>query len=133
MTGHSDDGATNSALLKALARGPHRDAPVPWGNPARDTVGYIHDHLDQADRDNTNSVSFEDLYNWRSKLDAALDHLAQADPTLWNYWLQPGTWLDSLLRLRSVLAHMLAKAYWDDRPEVFYAEMDLPRFLWGAR
>lgn len=127
---HSD---ANRALLKALANGPPRHVSASWSNPARHASSRIHDQVTRDSHDNTDSVSFEDLHGWRSELDTALDQLARTDPSLWGYWRQPGTWLDSLLRLRSLLAHVLAKAYWDDRPAVLYADMDVPRFLWGAR
>lgn len=127
------DSTTNRALLTALANGPDRYASTPWSNPARHIASRIHNHIARAEHHNIDSVSFTDLHDWRSSLDAALDQLASTDPGLWDHWRQPGTWLDSLLRLRSLLAHILAKAYWGDHSEVSYADMDVPRFLWGAR
>lgn len=78
-------------------------------------------------------MAFTELHRWRRHLDTALDQLATTDPHLWWHWRSPGTWLDSLLRLRSLIAHVLGKAYWDDIEHVAYADMDVPRYLWGAR
>lgn len=133
MNDHADLAAINRALLTKLAREPDQQAPRRWAAPARATARMIRAHLTSAAQHALTSVSFADLHRWRSSLDTALDHLADADPELWQRWCTPGTWLDSLLRLRSLIAHVLGKAYWDNRPAVPYADMDVTRYLWGAR
>ncbi len=126
-------GAANRTLLAKLARAPDPHAPEAWAAPARQTADAIRDHLIGAGQHGHATVSFSDLHHWRSSLDAALDQLASADPDLWQQWRQPGTWLDALLRLRSLVAHVLGKAYWNEHEHEPYANMDVPRYLWGAR
>lgn len=125
--------ATNRALLATLASAPDPLAPRAWATPAHQAAAVIRDHLATAAEQGHVTVTFTDLHHWRSSLDAALDQLAADDPHLWRQWRQPGTWLDSLLRLRSLIAHVLGKAYWNSHEHVGYADMDVPRYLWGAR
>ncbi|GAA1235040.1 hypothetical protein GCM10009676_18610 [Prauserella halophila] len=126
-------GAANRTLLATLARAPDPHALEAWAAPAREAADAIRDHLIGAGQHGHATVAFSDLHRWRSSLDAALDQLAADDPDLWQQWRRPGTWLDALLRLRSLIAHVLGKAYWDSREHVPYADMDVPRYLWGAR
>lgn len=73
------------------------------------------------------------LHQWRTGLDQALQRFEAADPDAWAHARQPGTWLDNHLRLRSLLAHEVAKAYWDNKTNIEYASIDVERYLWGAR
>jgi hypothetical protein len=134
MNEPSSTAAVNRALLAQLARDPdpHVATAYPaWADPARRTAAWIRARL--AADDEPGAVAFDELHRWRTSLDEALDLMQHHDPAQYRHWRQPGTWLDSLLRLRSLLAHVLAKAYWNDTPTVSYAELDVPRFLWGAR
>jgi hypothetical protein len=82
---------------------------------------------------NSPTVDVATLHDWRTRLDALLRDLEDADPCGWARARQPGTWLDNHLRLRSLLAHEVAKAYWDSRIAIDYASIDIERYLWGAR
>ncbi len=124
---------TARTLLAALANAPAPTTPTAWSAPARETAAEIREQLIDATQHGHTTVLFAELHRWRSSLDAALDQLATTDPDLWWHWRQPGTWLDSLLRLRSLIAHVLGKAFWDEAEHVAYADMDVPRYLWGAR
>ncbi|SDP96451.1 hypothetical protein SAMN04487905_12036 [Actinopolyspora xinjiangensis] len=128
-----DDTATARTLLATLANDPDPHTQTAWSAPARQTATAIREHLINATQHRHTTVTFTELHRWRRDLDTTLDHLATTDPALWRHWQYPGTWLDSLLRLRSLIAHVLAKAYWNETDQVAYAEMDIPRYLWGAR
>ncbi|MEV8392922.1 MULTISPECIES: hypothetical protein [unclassified Streptomyces] len=99
----------------------------------RATADKIRAFLAKADNHDTEAVPAEVLHEWRNALARSHRALEQTAPDEWSRWRLPGTWLDSHLRLRSLIAHEVGKAYWDDRPEVRYAEIDIERYLWGAR
>lgn len=125
--------ATTRQLLTALAAPPHDSTTSDPANELRDTADEIRNFLANADQHDTRSVPTTVLHKWRNALDRHHRELREAVPEQWSRWRQPGTWLDSQLRLRSLLAHEVGKAYWDDRPEIPYAEIDVERYLWGAR
>jgi hypothetical protein len=134
MNEPSSPAAINRALLVQLAcdPDPHVATAQPaWAEPARRTAAWIRERL--TAHGDVHGVDFDELHRWRTSLDEALDLMQHHDPAQYRHWRQPGTWLDNLLRLRSLLAHVLAKAYWNDAPAVSYDAMDVPRFLWGAR
>ncbi|MCA1220000.1 hypothetical protein [Streptomyces sp. 8L] len=126
--------ANTLRLLTALAVPPDDTATASDAvAELRATVYEIRAFLAQADEHDTQAVSSEVLRRWRNALARSHRALEQTDPDEWSRWRLPGTWLDSHLRLRSLIAHEVGKAYWDDRPEVRYAEIDIDRYLWGAR
>lgn len=131
MTSDTLVAASNRALLAQLAREPDRHAPTAWTAPAAAAATRIRAHLLDHTRDG--EVSFETLLAWRQGLDNALDQLASRDPALWTRWRQPGTWLDCHLRLRSLIAHVAAKAFWEELSSLSYDSFETERFLWGAR
>lgn len=133
MNEPSSTAVVNRALLVQLAcdPDPHVATAYPaWADPARRATARIRERLAAREVD---GVDFDELHRWRISLDEALELMQQHDPAQYRHWRQPGTWLDSLLRLRSLLAHVLAKAYWTETATVSYAELDVDRFLWGAR
>lgn len=134
MTEPSSTAALNRALLAQLARepDPHVSTAHPaWSAPAGRVAAEIREHL--VSNHEVEAVAFAQLHRWRTDLDEVLDQLEHNDPAQYRRWCQPGTWLDGLLRLRSLLAHVLAKAYWNSSPTVAYADMEVARYLWGAR
>lgn len=133
MAHQPGDAATTRRLLTTLAALPSDDTPENWVHDLRTTVDDIRSVLIDAEQQNTPTVPFEAAHRWRNNLDIRLDAMRNADPHQWLRHRQPGTWLDSLLRLRSILAHVVGKAYWDDHSEITYAHIDVERYLWGAR
>jgi hypothetical protein len=96
-------------------------------------VHVIQDFLMDAESSASDTVPFAVLHQWRTTLDSQLGAMRQANTELWRQQRQPGTWLDALLRLRSIIAHVLSKAYWDDLTDIGCADIDITRYLWGAR
>lgn len=78
-------------------------------------------------------MAYRDLLRWRNTLGACLQEMEEGDPVEWGRWRRPGTFLDSLLRFRSLVSHVVAKAYWDEKEEIAFDEIDVERYLWGAR
>jgi hypothetical protein len=130
---HGPTAATTRRLLTALATPPNDTATSDAANGLRATAEGIRVFLAEADEHDTQAMPAEVLHEWRNALDRLHRELEQADPGEWSRWRLPGTWLDSHLRLRSLIAHEVGKAYWDDRPEIRYADIDIERYLWGAR
>ena len=125
--------ATTRRLLTALAAIPD---PRPTSSAMAGLHAVVDDiraHLIAADQQDAQTVTTETLHVWRNTLDRNHQDLEQQDPHEWESWRQPGTWLDCHLRLRSLIAHEVAKAYWDERPEIRFADIDIERYLWGAR
>ncbi|WP_432976724.1 hypothetical protein [Dactylosporangium sp. CA-233914] len=123
---------TTRRLLRQLAT-----PPTPVGLRVHEDIAELIDEmrtllLADEDRDAL-SISASTLHQWRTRLDQALHEFEAADPDAWARARQPGTWLDSHLRLRSLLAHEVAKAYWDNKTHIEYASIDIERYLWGAR
>ncbi|MFW5420985.1 hypothetical protein J0910_30670 [Nocardiopsis sp. CNT-189] len=127
------DAALSRRLLAELAAEPAAQAPAAWTAGLAGTANTIRTALERATTDGAEEVAFEDLLSWRNAFDGHLAHMETADPASWTAWRRPGTFLDLLLRLRSLLAHVVGKAYWDDAEHVAFAEIDVERYLWGAR
>jgi hypothetical protein len=125
------DAATTRRLLAALAALPSEDAPAGWAGGLGQVVTDIRTRL--ADDRDGDTVPFTTLLGWRTELDTQLAVMRQADPARWERWRTPATWLDSVLRLRSVISHVVGKAYWDEVDAVRFADIDVERYLWGAR
>jgi hypothetical protein len=125
--------AITRRLLSALAAQPVPEAASDAANSLFRTTEEIRRFLTQADRDNTPAVPTEVLHYWRCELDRHHHNLESSAPASWARWRMPGTWLDSQLRLRSLLAHEVGKAYWDDKTDIGYRDIDVERYLWGAR
>lgn len=130
---HQPTAATTRRLLTALAAPPDGTATSQAADGLRSTADGIRAFLAEADGHDTEAVSSEVLHEWRNALTRFQRELEQTAPDEWSRWRLPGTWLDSHLRLRSLIAHEVGKAYWDDRSEIRYAEIDIERYLWGAR
>lgn len=123
---------TTRRLLTALAA-----TPEGTSNKAvtalHEVAGNIRAFLAAADRDSAQAISTAVLHQWRCDLDRLHRDLEHTDPHTWARWRVPGTWLDSHLRLRSLIAHEVGKAYWADIPDIRYDTIDIERYLWGAR
>ncbi|MFD9603169.1 hypothetical protein ACFRFL_21805 [Streptomyces sp. NPDC056708] len=130
---HEPAAATTRRLLTALAAPPDDTATSQAADKLRSAADEIRAFLAEADEQHTEAVPAEVLHKWRNALARYHRALEQTAPDEWSRWRLPGTWLDSHLRLRSLIAHEVGKAYWDDRPEIRYAEIDIERYLWGAR
>jgi hypothetical protein len=130
---HQPSATTTRQLLTALATPPPDDLTHTWAAQLRDTVHTIRAFLLDAESSATDTVPFTVLHQWRTTLDTPLTTMRQANAELWQHHRQPGIWFDALLRLRSITAHVLAKAYWDDLTDIPYADIDITRYLWGAR
>jgi hypothetical protein len=79
------------------------------------------------------TLTYQSIYHWRSALDRLLAAAERDDPALWAQARTPGTWLDALLRLRVVLTHVTSKAYWSGHTTITYGDVEIERYLWGAR
>jgi uncharacterized protein YehS (DUF1456 family) len=130
---HRPTAATTRRLLTALAAPPDGTATSQAADGLRSTADEIRAFLAKADEHDTEAVPSEVMHEWRNALTRFQRALEQTAPDEWSLWRLPGTWLDSHLRLRSLIAHEVGKAYWDDRSEIRYAEIDIERYLWGAR
>ncbi|MCA1219173.1 hypothetical protein [Streptomyces sp. 8L] len=130
---HRPRAATTRRLLTALAAPPHDTTASAAAGGLRATTEEIRRFLAQAEQHDAQAVPTDVLHRWRKALDRFHGELQHAAPEEWSRWRRPGTWLDSHLRLRSLIAHEVGKAYWDDRSEIPYAEIDVERYLWGAR
>lgn len=130
---HGPTAVTTRRLLTALATPPDDTATSDAANGLRAVAEEIRAFLAEAEAHDVQAVPAEVLHEWRNSLDQLHRELEQADPGEWSRWRLPGTWLDSHLRLRSLIAHEVGKAYWDDRPEISYTDIDIERYLWGAR
>lgn len=133
MAHQPSDAAATRQLLTALASPPTGDLAQTWAKQLCDTAHTIRAFLLDAELSASETVPFTVLHQWRTTLDTQLAAMRQANTELWQHHRQPGTWLDALLRLRSIIAHTLSKAYWDDLTHVHYADIDVARYLWGAR
>lgn len=123
---------TTRRLLRQLATPPTSANPALCENIAALT-DKIRSYLQADDDSDAPSIPAGTLHQWRTGLDQVLAEFEKAYPDAWAHALQPGTWLDNHLRLRSVLAHEVAKAYWDNKTEITYTSIDIERYLWGAR
>jgi hypothetical protein len=123
---------TTRRLLRQLATPPASTDPALRENIAALTYD-IRSYLQADDDSDAPSIAVDTLHQWRTRLDRALAEFEKADPHAWAHALKPGTWLDNHLRLRSVLAHEVAKAYWDGTTDISYMSIDVERYLWGAR
>lgn len=124
---------TTRRLLRQLATPPAAPADSGTHENIAELIDRIHTLL-QADEDSDAlSIPASTLHQWRTRLDQVLHEFEAADPDAWAHARQPGTWLDNHLRLRSLLAHEVAKAYWDNKTHIEYASIDIERYLWGAR
>lgn len=133
MTHQPSDATTTRHLLTALAIPPPDDLTHTWAAHLRDTTHTIRAFLLNAELSASETVPFTVLHQWRTTLDSSLAAMRQANAELWRRHRQPGTWLDALLRLRSITTRVLAKAYWDDLTNIPYTDIDITRYLWGAR
>lgn len=104
-----------------------------WSCELERLVGSIRAIVNDAAEDSSAALPYELLYHWRNELDRLLGGVERNDPHLWNLMRTPATWLDSLLRLRSVLTHVVSKAYWSAHTEIRYSDIEIERYLWGAR
>ncbi|GAA2338885.1 hypothetical protein [Dactylosporangium salmoneum] len=124
---------TTRRLLRQLATLP----AAPAGSRAHEGIAELIDEIRTVLLADENSdalnISASTLHQWRTRLDQALHAFEAADPDAWASVRQPGTWLDNHLRLRSLLAHEVAKAYWDNTTHIEYTSIDIERYLWGAR
>lgn len=102
------------------------------GRIAADVVE-VRAELETALRENTRALRYADMLRWRNALDSGVRELEAAQPLVWATDRRPGTWLDSVLRLRGLLAHYVGRAYWDGLEEVRVCDIDVERYLWGAR
>lgn len=118
-------------LLVALAATPNPEITAGWADELSELTAAIRAAVG-ADRDPP-ELAYQLIYHWRSELDRLLAVLERDDPALSGRARMPGTWLDSLLRLRLVLTHVISKAYWSGHPQVRYADIEIERYLWGAR
>lgn len=130
---HQPTVATTRRLLAALAADPHPDAAGEAADELRKTAEGIRTFLAAADREDSPAVPTAILHQWRCDLDRHHRALEDNTPDTWARWRMPGTWLDSHLRLRSLIAHEVGKAYWDDTTDIRYDAIDIERYLWGAR
>lgn len=125
----------NRRLLASLACAPApRTAAAPgWTRDLKDTMTGIRSELSGAHARNEESVSLSTLDAWHEELDTELTRAAHACPQEWSRWAWPGTWLDSLLRLRAVLTHLRATAREQETvpSAVAWADMDVAGFVWG--
>ncbi|MGH3697863.1 MAG: hypothetical protein ACRDQY_00020 [Pseudonocardiaceae bacterium] len=133
MAHQPSDAATTRQLLTALATPPTGDVAQTWAKQLGDTALTIQAFLLDAESSASETVPFTVLHQWRTTLDTHLEGMREADAELWRRHRQPGTWLDALLRLRSIISHIVSKAYWDELTDIRYANIDITRYLWGAR
>jgi len=133
MANRRRNAANTRRLLGSLAALPGAEVAPGWVDSLREVTEMIRCYLAEADRLRAETVAAETLYRWRTDLDRSLAEMERINLDLWSLWRRPGTWLDSVLRLRSILCHVVGKAYWDDQAEVRYADIDMERYLWGAR
>lgn len=96
-------------------------------------VAEVRADLEAALRTNTRGLAYADMLRWRNVLDEGVRELEAERPIVWAAARRPGTWLDSVLRLRGLLAHYVGRAYWDGIEEVPVGDIDVERYLWGAR
>lgn len=124
---------TTRRLLRQLATPPVAPADSRVHEDIAELIDAIRTLLLTDEDSDAPSIPASTLHQWRTGLDQALHEFEAADPDAWVRARQPGTWLDNQLRLRSLLAHEVAKAYWDSRTHIEYASIDIERYLWGAR
>ncbi|WP_329138146.1 hypothetical protein OG552_29725 [Streptomyces sp. NBC_01476] len=129
---HGPTAATTRRLLAALAAAPE-SSDCPAVTALHEATGNIRAFLTAADQDDIPAIPAAVLHQWRCDLDRHHQDLEHNHPQAWARWRVPGTWLDSHLRLRSLIAHEVGKAYWDDIPDIRYDAIDIERYLWGAR
>lgn len=134
------DPSPTRTLLAALAVAPDPGVTASWAGELRSLTTTIHATLNRhpdpafgAPLDEPASLSYETIYQWRSELDRLLAAAEHDNPSLWARARTHGTWLDALLRLRTVLTHVISKAYWSEHTEIRYSDIEIERYLWGAR
>lgn len=136
MTYRPGDPTRTRQLLAALAQAPDPQLTADWAGQLRELTATIHTTLgvgaDDADHQPA-TLTYELIYHWRSELDRLLTAAQHEDPILWARARTPGTWLDALLRLRVVLTHVTSKAYWSGHTTIPYRDIQIERYLWGAR
>lgn len=125
-------------LLAALAVPPEPQLGAAWANELRALTAAIRATVDEqtdplAGTSDRAALAYITIYGWRSDLDRHLTAVEYEDPALWAHARTPGTWLDALLRLRVVLTHVISKAYWSGHGEIRYRDIEIERYLWGAR
>lgn len=118
-------------LLAALAVDPDPSLNASWATELAQLTGSI--RVTVTTRSAGETVPYPVLHRWRNDLDRLLGAFAREDPERWISARTPGTWLDSTLRLRSALTHVVSKAYWSAHTDVRYADIEIERYLWGAR
>lgn len=96
-------------------------------------VAAVRAALETVLREDACALRYEDMLRWRNALDEGVRDLEAGQPIVWAADRRPGTWLDSVLRLRGLLAHYVGRAYWDGVEEVRVSDIDVERYLWGAR
>lgn len=140
MTYRPGDPTRTHQLLAALAQAPDPQLTTDWAGELRELTAAIHTavHEQAHDGDGIDGpeqapLAYESIYHWRSELDRVLAAAEHHDPVLWAQARTPGTWLDALLRLRVVLTHVTSKAYWSGHTHINYGDIEIERYLWGAR
>lgn len=119
----------NRRLLAQLACTPDPHVCMDWAREHTRRVTGIRTYLRGANARNETAVTIEAVCTWRVSLDDSLIRLGE-DLDHWDCWCHPGTWLDSHLRLRALLAQLLVR--WDGLALVPYADMNVADFLWGV-
>jgi len=136
MTYRPGDPTRTRQLLAALAQAPDPQLTADWAGQLRGLTATIHAtvgaHADDWNHQSA-TLTYESIYHWRSELDRLLAAAEHHDPALWARARTPGTWLDALLRLRVVLTHVTSKAYWSEHTTIDYGDVEIERYLWGAR
>ncbi|MGH3870166.1 MAG: hypothetical protein ACRDSR_01405 [Pseudonocardiaceae bacterium] len=140
MTYSPGDATRSRQLLAVLAQAPDPQLTTDWANELRELTAAIHtavhgqsdDGIDGRNHEPV-SLTYQSIYHWRNELDRLLAAAEHDDPALWARDRTPGTWLDALLRLRVVLTHVTSKAYWSGHTHINYSDIEIERYLWGAR
>lgn len=120
--------------------GPDPQLTTDWASELRELTATIHTTIYEQAHDGISggnhqpvTLTYQSIYHWRNELDRLLAAAEHDAPTLWAQARTPGTWLDALLRLRVVLTHVTSKAYWSGHTHINHGDIEIERYLWGAR
>ncbi len=140
MTYRPGDSTRTRQLLAALAQAPDPLLTTDWARELRELTATIHASIYEQAHDGISggdhlpdTLTYQSIYHWRNELDRLLAAAEHDAPTLWAQARTPGTWLDALLRLRVVLTHVTSKAYWSGHTHINHGDIEIERYLWGAR